>query len=312
MGYFNIICLLLVLLVNLKTSASKPSMKNHVRAASKNEFTKLINRSKRSWQGKETGIGNGINICYDHNECPDGYACLAAGFGKAKVKARKICYKCDCMETDQCNAHFKGTFCNCSGSGFTGEFCETNIDDCVNATCENGATCLDGVNEYTCQCAEGYTGVDCGTSLDGCNPFPCSQGQSCITVGNDYVCTCDPVQSVSSTTELFATTQVPKTKTCSPGFPFGYSDNLSVQWNITADVGKVIWVTIRDFLTELNNDVVYVRDGQINGVQACLGMLSGTVPLPFWIQSSTNELTITFVSDSSNNFLGFCFTYFSF
>ena len=37
-------------------------------------------------------------------------------------------------------------------SGFTGENCEVNIDDCVNNVCQNGGTCVDGVNTYTCTC----------------------------------------------------------------------------------------------------------------------------------------------------------------
>ena len=28
-------------------------------------------------------------------------------------------------------------------------FCFTNVDDCVSARCANGATCVDGVNQYS-------------------------------------------------------------------------------------------------------------------------------------------------------------------
>ena len=42
--------------------------------------------------------------------------------------------------------------------GFTGTNCEVNIDDCPGHICQNGATCLDGINTYTCQCPPTYTG----------------------------------------------------------------------------------------------------------------------------------------------------------
>lgn len=47
--------------------------------------------------------------------------------------------------------------CTCS-LGFEGPTCETNIDDCDDNDCENGATCIDGVNNYTCFCPPYYTG----------------------------------------------------------------------------------------------------------------------------------------------------------
>ena len=38
-----------------------------------------------------------------------------------------------------------------------------DIDDCVNHTCANGGSCLDGVNNYSCSCMAGFTGDRCGT-----------------------------------------------------------------------------------------------------------------------------------------------------
>ena len=38
-----------------------------------------------------------------------------------------------------------------------------DIDDCTPDPCQNGGTCTDGVNDYTCACVLGYTGNDCET-----------------------------------------------------------------------------------------------------------------------------------------------------
>ena len=37
------------------------------------------------------------------------------------------------------------------------------IDNCMNVTCANGATCVDGVDNFTCICFPGYTGELCET-----------------------------------------------------------------------------------------------------------------------------------------------------
>ena len=36
-----------------------------------------------------------------------------------------------------------------------------DIDDCDGDPCINGATCVDAVNSYTCDCVAGYTGQYC-------------------------------------------------------------------------------------------------------------------------------------------------------
>ena len=44
-------------------------------------------------------------------------------------------------------------------------FCyNTDIDDCDPDPCQNGGTCTDGVDSYTCTCVTGFTGTDCDTS----------------------------------------------------------------------------------------------------------------------------------------------------
>ena len=38
-----------------------------------------------------------------------------------------------------------------------------DIDECASFPCENGGTCSDGVNSYSCKCKLGYAGKDCET-----------------------------------------------------------------------------------------------------------------------------------------------------
>ena len=39
-----------------------------------------------------------------------------------------------------------------------------DIDDCVNHTCLNGASCVDDVKNYTCRCVAGFKGDRCEKS----------------------------------------------------------------------------------------------------------------------------------------------------
>lgn len=47
--------------------------------------------------------------------------------------------------------------CSCP-SGFEGPTCGVNTDDCVEHSCANGGTCVDGMGSYTCQCPVQYSG----------------------------------------------------------------------------------------------------------------------------------------------------------
>ena len=39
----------------------------------------------------------------------------------------------------------------------------SDINECSSNPCENGGSCTDNVNHYTCSCADGYTGIHCET-----------------------------------------------------------------------------------------------------------------------------------------------------
>lgn len=43
-------------------------------------------------------------------------------------------------------------------TGFTGQSCEQNVDDCPAHSCKNGGACVDGVNTYNCRCPPEWTG----------------------------------------------------------------------------------------------------------------------------------------------------------
>ena len=39
----------------------------------------------------------------------------------------------------------------------------SDINDCVNHSCANGAVCVDGIDSYSCNCTMGFTGAYCET-----------------------------------------------------------------------------------------------------------------------------------------------------
>ena len=41
----------------------------------------------------------------------------------------------------------------------------TDIDECHNNPCQNGASCLNGENRYDCTCKPGFSGINCETGI---------------------------------------------------------------------------------------------------------------------------------------------------
>ena len=59
--------------------------------------------------------------------------------------------------------------CTCS-PGWGGVNCDQNVNECASSPCQNGGTCWDGLNGFTCTCNAQWTGPLCQTPQQGKRP----------------------------------------------------------------------------------------------------------------------------------------------
>ena len=69
-------------------------------------------------------------------------------------------------------------------SGFTGEHCEVNVNECLLFPCKNNATCEDLTAGYVCHCMSGWTGPTCAINIDDCENNSCLNGALCVDLVN--------------------------------------------------------------------------------------------------------------------------------
>ncbi|KAJ8390456.1 hypothetical protein AAFF_G00103910 [Aldrovandia affinis] len=60
-----------------------------------------------------------------------------------------------------------------------------------NYTCYNGGNCTRLSSRWTCDCMEGFTGQWCETDVDECTPDPCLNGGYCINMIDEFHCVCE-------------------------------------------------------------------------------------------------------------------------
>lgn len=46
-------------------------------------------------------------------------------------------------------------------TGFAGELCNFEYNECESNPCMNGGQCIDQIGGYECKCTRGYTGNQC-------------------------------------------------------------------------------------------------------------------------------------------------------
>ena len=58
-----------------------------------------------------------------------------------------------------------------------------NIDECrgMENPCNGRGQCVDGVNDFVCECDFGFTGNECQGSIDDCAGVNCSGHGQCVT-----------------------------------------------------------------------------------------------------------------------------------
>ncbi|KAG5326274.1 CRB protein, partial [Pseudoatta argentina] len=109
------------------------------------------------------------------------------------------CFHTKCQNGGRCEflIPYKAPKCICP-IGYTGTYCEINIDDCAvdsegNGPCQNDGKCYDGVNKYVCDCqGTGYSGINCSVDVNECQDLEidCGHGK-CENLPGIYQCICD-------------------------------------------------------------------------------------------------------------------------
>lgn len=76
-----------------------------------------------------------------------------------------------------------GLRCRCP-SGFTGDYCETEVDLCYSSPCRNNGHCRSREGGYTCECLDDFTGDHCELNVRSgrCTAGVCRNGGTCVNL----------------------------------------------------------------------------------------------------------------------------------
>lgn len=85
--------------------------------------------------------------------------CLISSLTGKRCEFGKYCSPNPCVHGGICEEGNNGPICKCTG--FSGDNCEDDINECDGNPCINGGTCINEIGTYRCICPPNMTGLNC-------------------------------------------------------------------------------------------------------------------------------------------------------
>jgi len=181
---------------------------------------------------------------------------------------------------------------------------------CFPDPCQNGATCVDGDDDYICECVPGYVGKNCETDFNECENNPCQNGGVCAEDGLDsFNCTCTegwagPICDYECNLELDATNDY--AAIFSPNYPSNYFNNADCYWLIHGTTE--VELKVLDISLESGYDTLGIYDGDSTNAPS-IATLTGTIEQQITFFSMGSDMYVRFQSDASATQTGFHLQY---
>ena len=122
-------------------------------------------------------------------DCPNGYE----GINCEKQTDFCVKLNVECQNGGTCSSDFSrfNFHCQCR-PGYEGLKCETETDECAGEPCRNGGRCIDKENRFDCDCTgTGFSGITCQSNINECLiNRPCENGARCNDTQGSWDCQC--------------------------------------------------------------------------------------------------------------------------
>ncbi|XP_040214880.1 cadherin EGF LAG seven-pass G-type receptor 3 [Rana temporaria] len=156
-----------------------------------------------------------------------------------------------------------GLRCRCP-QGFTGDYCETEINLCYSSPCQNGGMCVRTEGGYTCICKERFTGDNCEVDSGSgrCVPGVCRNGGTCTNLAEGgFTCQCPSGSFEKPYCELSTRSFPPKSFVMFRGLRQRFHMSLSLTFATKERSGLLLY---NGRLNEKHDFIaVEIHDGQV-------------------------------------------------
>ena len=147
----------------------------------------------------------------DPNPCQNGGTCSTESGGTltctctdgwegefCEIAKADPCDPNPCLNGGICSVGAEGTaICDCNETGWTGDACDTDIDECAadESPCGANQVCANTDGGFECACADGFLADEEGACVDvdecAAEESPCDVNATCENTEGGYTCTCN-------------------------------------------------------------------------------------------------------------------------